>query len=245
MAPCTLGKLILLISLFGLSDVAQSAVVFVPLPVEFEWLHIIENEPEAISSKLDLNGDGIGDLQFASGFGGVVMYTGRNVRLVTVGGVTSNAPEGTLLNDLSLIQGVGTWLYGNDFERFNDPELNLLPLKRPLAISGFGFLPFTRFGQGGGYIGVETTGPDGIHYGWLRIENDNPQWLTGGRVTGYAYESSPGVPIVVGAIPEASTVWFLLAGVGPALRRRRHSIRGSRDEAQPTPPQIPRLPNPS
>ena len=218
---CALGRLILLAGLFGLSDVAQSAVVFVPLPVELEWLHVIENDEQTISSRLDFDGDGVGDVMIASDFSGVSLFTGRNVRLVTVGGVTSNAPEGTLLNSLSLIQGVGTWLYGNDAERRNPPEFNLLPLRRELAISGFGFLPFTRFGQGGGYIGVETTGPDGIHYGWLRIENDNPQWLTGGRVTGYAYESSPGVPIVVGAIPEPSTVWFLLASVGLGLRRRR------------------------
>jgi hypothetical protein len=224
-APRTLGSLSLIVALFhtlaGSLDSALGAVVFVPLLEEFQWLHVLENEEEIISPKLDVDGDGIGDLMFASGMGGVVLYTGRNVRLVTVGGVTSNAPEGTILNTSSLIQGVGTWLYGNDFEKFNPPELGLLPLKRQLAISGFGSLPFTQFGQGGGYIGVETTGPDGIHYGWLRIENDNPQWLTGGRVTGYAYESSPGVPITVGAIPEPSCLWLASAGIGLGLRRRR------------------------
>ena len=222
------GRLIRLFALFvslpGLFNVARSAVVFVPLPEEFLWLHILENEEENISPKLDFDGDGTGDLMFASGYGGVVLYTGRNVRLVTVGGVTSNAPEGTILNHLSLIQGVGTWLYGNDFEKFNDPELGLLPLRRNLAISGFGSLPFTQFGQGGGYIGVETTGPDGIHYAWLRIENDNPQWLTGGRVTGYAYESVPGVPLTVGTIPEPSSLWLAAVGIGLGLRRRRERV---------------------
>ncbi len=70
-------------------------------------------------------------------------------------------------------------------------------------------------------IGIETTGPDGIHYGWLHIENDNPQWLTGGRVTGYAYETTHGVPILVGAIPEMSALWLFLAGIGVGLQRRR------------------------
>ncbi len=224
-ASLTLGRLIpilsVLVGLFGLPNLAQGAVVFVPIPEEFSWLHIEENEEETISSKLDFDGDGIGDVMLASGFGGVVFYTGRNVRLVTVGGITSNVPEGTILNSSSLIQGVGTWLYGNDFEKFNDPALGLLPLKRPLAISGLGTLPFTKFGQGGGYVGIETTGPDGIHYGWLHIENDNPQWLTGGRVTGYAYESTPGVPIIVGAIPEPSSNLLWIAGIGLGLRRRR------------------------
>ena len=225
MTPRTLGFLnrivALLVALAGFSNLAQSAVVFVPLPEEFAWLHVLENEEESISPKLDFDGDGVGDLMFASGWGGVQLYTGRNIRLVTVGGVTSNAPEATILNNLSLIQGVGTWLYGNDIEKFNQPELGLLPLRRALAISGFGSLPFTKFGQGGGYIGIESTGPDGIHYGWLHIENDNPQWLTGGRVTGYAYESSPGVPITVGSIPEPSCILLAVVGIGLGLRRRR------------------------
>ena len=210
-----------LVGLFGLPNLARGAVVFVPLPVEFEWLHVIENDESTISPRLDFDGDGIGDLMIASDFSGVSLFSGRNVRLVTVGGVTSNAPDGTLLNNASLIQGVGTWLYGNDVERYLQPELGLLPLRRELALSGYGSLPFTKFGQGGGYVGIESTGPDGIHYGWLHIENDNPQWLTGGRVTGYAYESTPGVPIVVGAIPETSTLWLILAGLGLGLRRRR------------------------
>ena len=211
----------LLVALAGFSNLARSAVVFVPLPEEFAWLHIVENDEDNISQKLDFDGDGVGDLMFASN-GGVILYTGRNVRLVTVGGVTSNAPEGTILNDSSIIQGVGTWLAGYRFDHINPPELGLLPLRRKLAIYGFGSLPFTKFGQGGGYIGIESTGPDGIHYGWLHIENDNPQWLTGGRVTGYVYESSPGVPIIVGAIPEPSCLWLAVAGIGHGLRRRRN-----------------------
>jgi hypothetical protein len=223
-APRTLGSLSLIVALFhtlaGSLDSALGAVVFVPLLEEFQWLHVVENDEDNISPKLDLDGDGVGDLMFASN-GGVILYTGRNVRMVTVGGVTSNAPVGTILNSSSLIQGVGTWLPGYRFDHINPPELGLLPLRRELAIYGFGSLPFTQFGQGGGYIGVETTGPDGIRYGWLRIENDNPQWLTGGRVTGYAYESSPGVPITVGAIPEPSCLWLASAGIGLGLRRRR------------------------
>ena len=233
MTPRTLDGLCRIGTLFfvvvGLSTLARSAVVFVPLPEEFLWLHVIENDEPTISPRLDFDGDGIGDLLIASDFSGVSLFTGRNVRLVTVGGVTSNAPEGTTLNQLSLIQGVGTWLYGNRADHINPPEFNLLPLKRSIALAGLGSPPFTKFEQGGGYIGVESTGPDGIHYGWLRIENDNPQWLTGGRVTGYAYESVPGVPIMVGTIPEPSSLWLTAVGIGLGLCRRRES-KGNANE---------------
>lgn len=198
-------------------------MVYVPLPEDSSWLHVIENDDSTISSRLDFDGDGIGDLMIASDFSGVALFTGRNVRLLVVGGVTSNAAEGRLLDGTPLIVGVGTWLSGNDVERFLSPELGLLPLKREIALSGLGSLPFTKFGRGGGYVGIETTGPDGIHYGWLHIENDNPQWLTGGRVTGYAYESTPGKPITTGSIPEPSVLLITSTVIFAFLFRRRRA----------------------
>ncbi len=105
-----------------LANLSQCAVVYVPLPEESSWLHVVENDDSTISPRLDFDGDGIGDLMIASDFSGVSLFTGRNVRLVTVGGVASNAAERTLLNNSSFIQDVGTWIYGNDVERLNPVE---------------------------------------------------------------------------------------------------------------------------
>lgn len=91
-----------------LANLSQGAVVYVPLPEESSWLHVVENDDSTISPRLAFDGDGIGDLMIASDFSGVSLFTGRNVRLMTVGGVASNAAERTLLNNSSFIQDVGT-----------------------------------------------------------------------------------------------------------------------------------------
>ena len=71
------------------------------------------------------------------------------------------------------------------------------------------------------YVGIELSLTSGTSYGWLHF-NDNPtaQSLT---LVDWAYESSPGVGIETGAVPEPSSL--ALGGIGIAallkLRRRK------------------------
>ena len=49
-----------------------------------------------------------------------------------------------------------------------------------------------------GYLGFEFAAEDGVHYGWIHIQEFAG---AGGWFFEYAYESRPGVPIVAGAKP--------------------------------------------
>ncbi len=70
-----------------------------------------------------------------------------------------------------------------------------------------------------GYVGLQFEAEDGIHYGWLDIEG--VQTRSSIQIYGWAYESTPGVGIVAGAVPEpSSVVLFMIGTIGAwALRK--------------------------
>lgn len=70
------------------------------------------------------------------------------------------------------------------------------------------------------YIGIRFQINGNIHYGWIQV--DNPFDVPGGTVTGFAYETSPGVSIIAGAIPEpSSAIIFIIGAIGAWTLRRR------------------------
>jgi len=71
-----------------------------------------------------------------------------------------------------------------------------------------------------GYVGLEFSAEDGIHYGWLDIEGVETRSSI--RIRGWAYESTPGVGIVAGAVPEpSSVVLFTIGAIGAWTLRKR------------------------
>ncbi|MEL6795743.1 MAG: PEP-CTERM sorting domain-containing protein [Planctomycetota bacterium] len=75
------------------------------------------------------------------------------------------------------------------------------------------------------FIGVRTVIDGNTHYGWVGIQitalDDVSDVLTG-VVTGYAYETTPGVGIAAGAIPAPGTAALLALGaIGASSRKRR------------------------
>ena len=76
-----------------------------------------------------------------------------------------------------------------------------------------------------GYVGLAFEAEDGIHYGWLDIEGVETRSSI--RIRGWAYESTPGVGIVAGAVPEPSSA--LLAVIGAmsvwVLRRQNRASK--------------------
>jgi hypothetical protein len=78
------------------------------------------------------------------------------------------------------------------------------------------------------YIGIEFLLDDGIHYGWFDVEGgaSGPYAV----IHGWAYESTPGMGIMAGAVavPEPSTIMLLAGGVltiGCTVRRPKRRRR--------------------
>ncbi len=74
------------------------------------------------------------------------------------------------------------------------------------------------------YIGIEFSDEDGIHYGWFDVEGDSSTPYA--VIYGWAYESTPGMGIMAGAVavPEPSTIMLLAGGtltIGCTLRRAK------------------------
>jgi len=72
------------------------------------------------------------------------------------------------------------------------------------------------------FVGLEFESAEGTHYGWLDIEGV-PNGGSYFFVHGWAYESTPGVGIIAGAIPEPSSGILFMIGVWGSwtLRKRK------------------------
>lgn len=73
------------------------------------------------------------------------------------------------------------------------------------------------------YIGIEFQIGEDMHYGWIDVEGHAS--LPHLTVYGWAYDSSPGVGILAGAIPEPSTLFLLLTGGFGLLLAKSRSKR--------------------
>ena len=82
-----------------------------------------------------------------------------------------------------------------------------------------------------GYIGFEFTLEDGVHYGWMHLDastagKDSNGIVrgVGGYIDGWAWETTPGMGIVAGSIPEPSAGILVVFALGGSLLIRK---RGS------------------
>ena len=75
------------------------------------------------------------------------------------------------------------------------------------------------------FLGVRFEIKDELHFGWVRVESQIPPGfdlnITGGKVTGFAYETVSGVGIAAGAVPEPSSTTLLVIGFICLARRSR------------------------
>ncbi len=63
-----------------------------------------------------------------------------------------------------------------------------------------------------GYLGIRFLIGSELHYGWIHLNCvfSGPYQPAAGRITEWAYNTVPGQPITVGAVPEPST-WALVS----------------------------------
>lgn len=78
------------------------------------------------------------------------------------------------------------------------------------------------------FIGLEFEADDGVHYGWIDVEGasrtmENHLLKDSSLIIhGWAYESTPGVSIVAGAIPEPTAIGLtLITALAAIVIRRR------------------------
>lgn len=191
---------------------ATAAVTFVDI-VPDQFVTVPGAGPGLISQfDIDFNGDGGREVRvfvsLAAGFN-VLPILGNNILAVSSGPVSYWAYPvvfGQTVGSLSI--GSGVWA--------NDPTPGiLLGVCVDIGCSGFfanGFI---------GYVGVEFTLPDGIHYGVVEIEG----LLGNGRVRSYAWETTPGVAITAG-VPEPKRIGLVVLAILFGLRRRKRLKTG-------------------
>lgn len=178
-------------------------------------------------SDFDVNADGVLDFRFLGGFLVIALQAyGENRFISTLSMTPSAGGEVEALTRGSIIGSDTSTLVGS-LHHHTDNR----------GSGGFG-LNSLQFQNA--FIGVEFVAADGIHYGWIQYQGfshpdsliDTPIGLfhppagaLGGLVNSWAYETEPGKPIIVGIVPEPSSVMLVGTGIFILLRRRRdHSV---------------------
>jgi hypothetical protein len=157
------------------------------------------------TERLDLNSDGAWDIEFYAHDDTFRISINPKVEVLAVpavppnlGGFIDPLTDGFII-EASSTSGSSTWL--SDSAAFYSCAL----FGESLVCLGF-------WGNGVEHLGFRIEEDDGFHYGYVTV--DSPfLGIHGGFIQGFGYESSAGVPIRAGAIPEASTSALFVGGL--------------------------------
>lgn len=161
---------------------------------------------------IDINGDAITDFTFASSFQGVAFRTERANRYVyridpppNIGGPVASVPEGFQIG-LNLTDSTVGWASSDFLGGYVDPGEESFAGIVLCLDSGCS----TDFTGQRAFAGLEFQLDDGTHYGYFDLlVGDFPS----ATIYGWAYETTPGIPIVTQIVPEPDSLWL----VGTAL----------------------------
>ena len=92
---------------------------------------------------------------------------------------------------------------------------------------GYGTSGFMQYSNA--YIGVEFMAADGIHYGWIQYQGFSVAYpfainVPGGWVNSWGWETTPGVPIIAGSVPEPGRLLLLICSLAARVLRRRRAF---------------------
>jgi hypothetical protein len=155
---------------------------------------------------LDLNGDGFDDFTFGVGISSVsVQGSDNNQYLIlpapppNIGGYVSPVQTGYEIGPNSG-DGELDWYNSNPFYS-----------SIVIALSGpGGYVVLGEFPGQRAYMGVAFDIQGAIHYGWIDMYVSD--LAPGAVIYGWGYESTPGMSIIAGAVPEPSTIVLMLTG---------------------------------
>lgn len=156
------------------------------------------------TERLDLNFDGAWDIEFYAHDDIFKVTTEGSLHVAAIPALQPN--QGADIFPYSTDEIIGSnlpngtsWVTGDSF--FYGCAL----FGESLVCLGF-------WGNGVEHLGFRIEEDDGFHYGYVTV--DTPfLGIHGGFIQGFGYESSAGVPIRAGAIPEASTTALLVGGL--------------------------------
>lgn len=187
---------------------ATEPVVF---PQDANGTRLITGSLSQQTFAMDLDNNGTADINF---------YYGPDfaVQGVNGGAVWSQLPGQNDINGFAIPLTAGTVLGASGNPGwFTGPSA--LQSARDTGSIGY----FTGLEQG--YLGVQFLIEGQTHYGWISAGSPLVGF-NGGWVYDYAWETQPGVPITIGAVPEPGTVALLATGAAALYWRRRKNLRG-------------------
>lgn len=198
---------------------AQAAVIFIQ-PVNRIALN--SGNPATLDYNIDLNGDGVFDLQHDSSGSSSYLRTWGGTRLL---GLRQPYPNVSWYDSLPYPLTTGVSIGADSPALF--PQYGELSgwQSHPIGVPGVASLHVRyNIGSSGsflgirGYLGIEFLIDGQVHYGWMDL--DNYQWNQT-EIHGWAYETEPGKSILAGAIPEPSIPLLAVGAAGLLLKRRR------------------------
>lgn len=199
---------LVLVALAASAAPASASVVMVDLVPDFRML-------QDTTYSFDINNDGVRDIRFIRQTGtlGLSAYPDAHVRLASV----PSDPGSHYLWPLSSSIEVGAnlpspaqWAY----EPYPGPFGVSILISLGFDLVTLGYFPGVR-----GFVGMELTLADGVHYGYLELSVLELSTL--GTVHSYAFETQPGVPITTVLTPEPGRTGLLLLAAMALMGRRR------------------------
>lgn len=199
------------------------------------WLDtpvILSTEWSTVFYALDLNNDSLFNLTFSASLASVAVRSENNSRLLVREPPPPNRPGAVVPlvygHEISLdsAQDDLIWFSGHsDGPGTPGYETDFRTLGIWLSSGSSG-----EFLGQHAYIGVEFDIAGASHYGWINISvGEHSPWVA---IYGWAYESTPGMPIMAGAIPEPSAL--SLIGIGAlAILYKKKSIANNRPHPTP------------
>ena len=179
------------------------------------WLDdpIVLQSIGSVQTPLDMNSDGLIDFTFGSD----LSFVGVHPEAANQYLVYSSPPPniGGPVEPLPARFEIGPNSNDGELEWYGSTGYSTLI--QCLSGSG-GYTCAGRFPGHHAYMGVEFSIEGATHYGWINVSVAD--YGPYAEIHGWAYESTPGMGLIAGAIPEPSTLLLLLVGAASLILRK-------------------------